>query len=142
MDSCLCLCSLLRNTASVCERKFTEALEGTGISHCQAFLLLQLSEGEASVSDVSKALCCSCGNITQIVDQLIKKGFMRRTHSAHDKRKRDLALTPKGQAASRMAEKLLKKQASTCCSVFSAKEKAVFIRLLTAYLAHHDADKE
>lgn len=142
MDACLTLCTMLRNAANSCEREFTAVLEKSGISHCQAFLLLALSGGRASVSDVSRALCCSCGNITQIVDQLAKKGLVRRVHSAEDRRTRGLELTAKGQTARGIVERILRKQAGACCGMFSAQEKVQLKKMLSAYLAHHQHGEE
>ena len=70
MDPSLCLCNAIKNAAGSLDKQLNASLAGLDISHCQAMLILMVGEGSASVSDLSKALCCSCGNVSQMVDVL------------------------------------------------------------------------
>jgi hypothetical protein len=60
MDSCLCLCNAIKSAANTLDRQLNAALDGMDISHCQSMVLLELSSGRATVSHLSKVLCCSC----------------------------------------------------------------------------------
>jgi MarR family transcriptional repressor of emrRAB len=133
MDSCLCLCNAIKSAANTLDRQLNAALDGMDISHCQSMVLLELSSGRATVSHLSKVLCCSCGNISQIIDLLEKKGVVERVQSTEDRRRAELTLTPKGRKLSTQAKQALSERASHCCSVFSASEKAELKRLLEKY---------
>ncbi len=133
MDACLCLCNAIKSAANTLDRQLNAALDGMDISHCQSMVLLELSGGRATVSHLSKVLCCSCGNISQIIDLLEKKGVVERVQSTEDRRRAELTLTPKGRKLSTQAKQALSERASHCCSVFSASEKAELKRLLEKY---------
>ncbi len=133
MDACLCLCNAIKNAANTLDRQLNAALDGMDISHCQSMVLLELDNGRATVSHLSKVLCCSCGNISQIVDLLQKKGVVERVKSAEDRRRAELTLTPKGRKLSAQAKEALSKRAGKCCEVFSAAEKAELKRMLEKY---------
>lgn len=133
MDSCLSLCNSIKSAASTLERQLNAALDGMDISHCQSMVLLELSAGHASVSHLSKVLCCSCGNISQIVDLLEKKGVVERIQSTEDRRRAELTLTAKGRKLSTQAKAALSERAGDCCSVYTVAEKAELKRLLQKY---------
>lgn len=133
MDTCLCLCNSIKSAANTLERQLNAALDGMEISHCQSMVLLELSGGHATVSHLSKVLCCSCGNISQIIDLLQKKGVVERVQSTEDRRRAELTLTPKGKKLSQQARAALAAKAGDCCAVFSAAEKAELKRLLQKY---------
>lgn len=109
------------------------ALNGLDVSHCQAAVLVELVPQSATVSHLSKVLCCSCGNISQIVDVLEKKGLVERLQSAHDRRRAELTLTSKGRALGQKAKDALSARATDCCNVFSAEEKVMLRNLLDKY---------
>lgn len=135
MEACLCLCNAIKSAASSLDRQLNAALGGLDISHCQSMVLVELSSGSATVSHLSKALCCSCGNISQLIDLLEKKGFVERVKSTEDRRRAKLTLTAKGRKLGAQAKKALAERADKCCSVFSAAEKAELKRLLAKYEA-------
>jgi DNA-binding MarR family transcriptional regulator len=135
MDSCLGLCNAIKSAANTLDRQLNAALTGLDISHCQSLVVLELGNGRASVSHLSKVLCCSCGNISQIVDLLEKKGMVERVQSTEDRRRAELTLTPKGRKLSAQAKQALSQRAGHCCSVFSAAEKAELKRMLEKYAA-------
>ncbi len=134
MDACLCLCNAIKSAANSLDRQLNAALEGIDISHCQAMLLLMLSDGKATVSHLSKALCCSCGNTSQMVDLLVSKGLVERLQSAEDRRRAEVKLTAKGTKMGQQASKALNHRAMDCCGVFSDTEKEELKRLLDKYV--------
>ena len=54
--------------------------------------------GQMCQSDISEKLLLSSGNITTVVDNLEKRGLVRRTRNAGDRRFVDVSLTREGQA--------------------------------------------
>ena len=135
MDACLCLCNVIKSAASSLDRQLNAALDGLDISHCQSMVLVELSGGSATVSHLSKVLCCSCGNISQLIDLLEKKGFVECVKSIEDRRRAELTLTAKGRKLGTRAKQAMAKRADKCCSVFSAAEKTELKRMLTKYVA-------
>lgn len=135
MEDCLCLCTAIKNVSNMLDRQLNAALDGMEISHCQSTVLMELCAGPASVSHLSKVLCCSCGNISQIVDLLEKKGMVERVQSAEDRRRAELTLTPKGRKLGMKAKQALADKAGHCCEIFSAAEKRDLKRMLAKYAA-------
>ena len=134
MDHCLCVCELLKAAASVSERKLNEALSTLDVSHCQAQILLKISEDAVSMSALSKVLCCHKSNVTQVVDGLVEKGLVVRSMSQKDRRACVLTLTTKGKKAMQGIDHALKNQATQCMKVFTPEEKQMLAGLLRKYI--------
>lgn len=134
MDHCLCVCELLKAAASVSERKLNEALSDQGVSHCQAQILLKITEGDLSMSALSKVLCCHKSNVTQVVDGLVEKGLIVRSASESDRRACVLTLTVKGKKAMQAIEKALKESAVQCMKIYTPEEKQTLAGLLRKYI--------
>lgn len=134
MDHCLCVCELLKAASSVSERKLNEALADLGVSHCQAQILLKITEKDLSMSALSKVLCCHKSNVTQVVDGLVEKGLIVRSLSQKDRRACILTLTPKGKKAMKDIEKALKDSAVQCMKIYTPEEKKTLAELLRKYI--------
>jgi DNA-binding MarR family transcriptional regulator len=134
MDDCLCVCELLKAAASLSERKLNESLAELDVSHCQAQILLKITEESSSMSALSKMLCCHKSNVTQVVDGLTKKKLIERVASSTDRRVCELKLTPKGKKVTQEIGVILRKQAGTCMNVFSPADKQKFADLLRTYI--------
>lgn len=65
---------------------------------------LEHATGPLTMSELSRELMVSNGNITGVIDRLVKLDFVKRTRPPHDRRIQHIALTRKGSAEfSRMA---------------------------------------
>ncbi len=131
MDQCLCLCELMKASAAACERELNDALGDTGISHCQASILVKiLNGGPLTMSAVSKELCCHKSNVTQVVDGLTTKGLIERVADKEDRRVHMLTLTRKGKLLGAKAQTLLGKRARACVGCLSPVERTQLTKLL------------
>lgn len=137
MNDCLSVCDLLKAAAACSERRLNESLSDVGVSHCQATILLRISEGPASMSSLSKAMCCHKSNITQVVAGLSKKKMIERVTSTEDKRVTHLKLTPVGKQAAQKLKGVLCDCASDCMDIFTASEKKTLASLLQKYIDRH-----
>ncbi len=138
MDTCLCLCELLKASAAACERELNEALADIGISHCQASVLVKITDGGSqTMSAISKELCCHKSNVTQVVDGLVAKGLIARKNSKTDRRVCTLVLTKKGKALSAKAQVLLKHRADLCLDSLDTKDRILFKNLLQKMLGRN-----
>jgi DNA-binding MarR family transcriptional regulator len=135
MDDCLCLCHLLKAAASCCEKKLGDAVSGLKVSQCQASVLMRVQEdGTATMSSLSRTMCCHKSNITQIVDGLCEQGLLARSLSKEDRRVCYVSLTAKGKSTVKAASAAMKKTAKACVNMFSAKERTVLTKLLERYV--------
>jgi len=72
----------------------------TGLTTPQLLILQNLAErGEATVSELAKAINLSQATVTTILDRLVKKEFILRERSTEDRRKVITRLTEEGKAA-------------------------------------------
>lgn len=88
---------------------------------------------------LSDALNSSRTNVTRLIDEMEKQGWVERRVSASDRRRIDLSLTPAGVA---LVERFLPQQWAhlhTLWDEFDATERALLERLLRKMLAHLDA---
>ena len=123
MNDFLCLCGLLKASAAACERELNEAIVEMGISHCQAMILIKISDSDGmTMSAISKELCCHKSNVTQVVDGLASKELIERQISKEDRRLCILTLTKKGIALSAKAKVLLEHRAEKCFSKLPRKD--------------------
>ena len=70
----------------------------TGLSIPQVGLLMQLyHHGRCGVTDISKQSGVTNAAASQLVDRLVDKQLLERTEDQHDRRVKQLSLTPKGR---------------------------------------------
>lgn len=71
-----------------------------GLTHAQWMPLYKLHLGQGrTVAELAGVCLMDAGAMTRTLDRLERKGLVRRTRSARDRRVVNLALTPEGQAA-------------------------------------------
>lgn len=68
------------------------------------FAFVRISQGEATVLDVAEHLGVTKQAASQLVDQLVQRGYVTRVTDPLDARRRLLALTARGRACTRAAE--------------------------------------
>ena len=68
------------------------------------FAFVRISAGNASVVDVAAHLGVTKQAASQLVEQLVQRGYVTREPSTRDKRSHPLALTARGWACTRAAE--------------------------------------
>ena len=59
---------------------------------------LERSARKMTMSELSRELMVSNGNVTGVIDRLEKNGFVTRTRAEHDRRIQYIELTPKGRS--------------------------------------------
>lgn len=78
------------------------------LSEPQCHVLRLLGPDEpVAMGTLAAALACDASNVTGIVDRLEARGLIARHPAAHDRRKRVIALTPRGaEVRARLMERL------------------------------------
>lgn len=82
----------------VAQRGFTD------VSPTHGFVFVRVSFGGASVADVAEHLGVTKQAASQLVEQLVQRGYLTRQVDPADGRSRILALTERGWACTRAAE--------------------------------------
>ena len=101
-------------------------------------MLYGSEEGQVNPCELSDALHSSRTNVTRLIDELEKKGWVERRVSSTDRRRIDLSLTPAGTA---LVERFLPLQWAHVRALwedFDAAERAALERLLRKLLARLD----
>ena len=80
------------------------ALAGEDLTTAQFRMLAQLDEGPDVSSSLATKLAVSAPSVTNVVDGLVHRGLVERTHSAVDRRQVSLALTDEGRRALERAD--------------------------------------
>jgi DNA-binding MarR family transcriptional regulator len=73
------------------------------VTPVHGFVFARVADGEATAGDVAEHLGVSKQAASQLVERLVRAGYLRRTEHPRDQRARLLELTPQGQACTRAA---------------------------------------
>jgi DNA-binding MarR family transcriptional regulator len=98
---------VLRAAAQLIEA-VQSAVEGEGfddIRPVHGYAFVRISHGGATVVDVAEHLGVTKQSASQLVDQLVQRGYVSRGQHPDDARARLLALTAKGAACTRAADR-------------------------------------
>jgi DNA-binding MarR family transcriptional regulator len=105
-----CLCLHLQRAARAVARRFDEALKPAGLTSGQFSLMMAMNRAEPpTIGHVSASLGMDRTTLTANLKPLERKGFVRVTVDAEDRRGRLLSLTTKGRAALASAVPLWRK---------------------------------
>jgi DNA-binding MarR family transcriptional regulator len=74
-------------------------VKASGLSMPQFNILMRLNyQGACGISDISEHMNTSRAAASQLVDKLVVAGLLERSESPHDRRARQVTLSPKGRA--------------------------------------------
>ncbi|MEI8337641.1 MAG: MarR family transcriptional regulator [bacterium] len=83
-----------------------------------------------SMKDVSEYFCISSPSATEMIERLIKAGFLTRKSNLDDRRSVNIAITPKGKKELNIAKSITEKFISKSVSSLSKKELGSFLEIL------------
>ena len=84
-------------TAARLARHLELVLASIDLSSAQYRMLVQLSQGAEASTSLARKLAVSAPSVTAVVDGLVLRHAVERTHSEEDRRRVSLALTPTGR---------------------------------------------
>jgi DNA-binding MarR family transcriptional regulator len=110
-----------------------EGLRAIGLSVPQCDVLTTLTEQEGvSQQDLAKRLYVTKGNISGLIDRLVKAGLVERRAIAADKRQHAIYLTPAGRAAAEQAIACQRRFVARTIGRLPEEELSTLERLLIA----------
>ena len=74
------------------------------LSSAQYRMLVQLAQGAEASTSLARKLAVSAPSVTAVVDGLVQRHAVERTHSEEDRRRVSLALTPTGEKLLELAD--------------------------------------
>src|SRR5436190_3140615 len=96
-------CLLLAHLGRVAKRRFTDALEPTGLNGPQAFALMQLRNlGPISQQELAETLDLDPSKLVALLNELESKGLAERRRDQGDRRRHIVEISESGRA--RLAE--------------------------------------
>jgi len=118
--------------AQVAERRF----ESTSVSFTQWLTLMRLSYQEEPISatQLSKELCHDMGALTRVVDELERRGLVRRERSRRDRRAVELAITAAGRREAESGKRVIVDLLNELAEHYSATELDALVGLLQRML--------
>ena len=101
---------------------------GFGVAPSDLLALLKM-EGALPMKELAQRMACDASFVTAVADVLERRGLARREPSEHDRRVKNLVLTPEGIAAK---ERLMRELATRMpwCVKLDDAERTCFLRLL------------
>ncbi|MGN6517080.1 MAG: MarR family winged helix-turn-helix transcriptional regulator [Rhizomicrobium sp.] len=111
------------------------------LTFTQWISLMGLREGVAETSaDLARHLNHDAGAVTRVVDELEKRGLVRRERSKSDRRVVNLTLTPQGRAVAKQYVPPIVDFWNTVMDEFSNKEISQLIELLSRLIHRLEAE--
>lgn len=88
-----------------------------------------MRKGEATVRDIREALSITSSAATQLVNQLVKGGYVEKRPDPHDRRSQHISLSPKAHALMASMKAAMLVQITDVLSALSEQEFKTFARL-------------
>jgi DNA-binding MarR family transcriptional regulator len=119
----------------IAERRFEPQLS---VSFTQWLALIWLSTQQSPISatQLSAELGHDRGALTRLVDELERRGFVRRERSRRDRRAVEIAITPAGRRQAHSGKRLIVGLLNELVEPFSEREIGTLIALLQRLLGH------
>jgi DNA-binding MarR family transcriptional regulator len=120
-----CTCLRLRRTARRVTQIYDRMLAPAGLTLTQFSVLAQVYAGEGvSVGDLAEALVTDPTTLTRNLKPLVERSLLRIVPDAEDRRRRVIALTPKGASLLPIAHPLWRKAQAHVAGILGEGETA------------------
>ena len=128
---------LLKRCGVLMTQVAEERFESLEISFTQWIVLTHLAQQEhISATQLSAQTGHDMGALTRVVDELERRGFVRRERSSRDRRAVEIAITPAGRGQAREARRLIVELLNRLVEPFTDAEVTTLIGLLQRLLGH------
>lgn len=118
----------------VAERRF-EPLS-ISFTQWQVLIWLSMQQSHISATQLSAELGHDMGALTRVVDELERRGFVRRERSRRDRRAVEIAITPAGRRQARSGKRCIVGLLNELVEHLSEREIGTLIALLGRLLGH------
>lgn len=105
-------------------------IEGLVVSHGNILDILYAHDGRMTMKEISEGIQRSKSTVTQLVEKLLKEGYVTKEAAAGDKRYTYIVLTDKGFAIKEDFQAISKKVTATFFRGFAEEEVALLLSLL------------
>lgn len=122
-------------TAARLGRQVDAALASVELSSAQYRLLFQLADGAEASTTLARKLEVSAPSVTAVVDGLVNRGLIARTHSDLDRRRVSLNLTEEGRRVLDQADRSVTERLTTIAEYLDPKRSAKLIEDLPLWEA-------
>jgi DNA-binding MarR family transcriptional regulator len=128
---------LIKRCGVLMQQNAEERFAQLPITFTQWMALATLTRAECvSASQLSCELGHDMGALTRVVDQLERRGFVRRDRSVRDRRSVEITITAAGRKQAQAGKRLLVDLLNELVAPLAAKEVDVLIALLQRLLLH------
>lgn len=128
---------LLKRCGVLMTQVAEERFESLEISFTQWIVLTHLAQQEhISATQLSAQTGHDMGALTRVVDELERRGFVRRERSSRDRRAVEIAITAAGRRQAREARRLIVELLNRLVEPFTDPEVDTLIGLLQRLLGH------
>jgi len=126
-----CVGYLVARAHTLMRARIEKAFEDGDLTFSHWRVLMCLRDNIAvTCADVSRELMHDSGSVTRLVDQLERRGLLKRTRDKKDRRIVTLALTPQGRAAVNALVPKVVAHSNAALEGFTAQETKALIALL------------
>jgi DNA-binding MarR family transcriptional regulator len=132
----------IRRIVGVLRRSARGAEKQVGISGAQLFVMHRLKAGALTINELATMTATHQSSVSVVVQRLVDRGLVTRTVPAHDRRRREITLTPAGRGVLRRAPSAAQDRLVGALTELPAPERQVLAAGLAALVRAMGADHE
>ena len=123
---------LVKRCGALMTQLAERGFESTSVSFTQWIALMRLCEqtGPISATQLSKELCHDMGALTRVVDELERRGLVRRERSRRERRAVELAITAAGRREAESGKRVIVDLMNELAEHYSTTELNALVGLL------------
>jgi long-chain acyl-CoA synthetase len=122
-------------------RQVDATLAKIDLSTAQYRMLFQLADGAEASTNLARKLEVSAPSVTAVVEGLVQRKLVVRTHSELDRRRVSLALTDEGRRTLRNADDVVRERLELIASELEEDEGEALLQSLMAWASALDANR-
>jgi DNA-binding MarR family transcriptional regulator len=118
-------------------------LNNSDLTIQQFFTMASIYRKESpKMTDLAKELGVTMGNVTALVERLVKQGYLARSGDTEDRRVVRISLTPKGRKIVNKAKELRQKKMRYIVNKINAKDQKALARIITKLIGALQQEKK
>jgi len=133
--------ALVGRSAARLGRQVDQTLAKIELSTAQYRMLFQLADGAEASTTLARKLEVSAPSVTAVVDGLVQRHLVARTHSELDRRRVSLELTDEGRQVLHLADNAVRERLELIASELGEEEAEALLCSLLEWAAVLDAHR-
>lgn len=116
----------------------SHGIEGLVVSHGNILNILYENNGRLTMKQIARGIDRSKSTLTQLIDKLIKEGYVKKQRSTEDRRYYYIILTEKGWSIKSYFEEISHRVINKFFKDFSQEDIDIFLKMLNKVICNFE----